>query len=120
MDAAGLTESELQKYASYVNSCGSIITLKSPLLANIDHYGLFYGFAKSAVDLVLPNIASGILKKGGLIKWAFFLPCSTAVKEISDLVTQRKVSLIIKTSLVLLYSTYYIKYNIVYCCHVLK
>lgn len=91
LDAAGLGETELQKFADYVNSCGSIVTLKSPLLENIDNYGLMYGSMKSAVDLALPNITSGILKKGALIKWAFFIPCSTAVKEISDLVNLNKV-----------------------------
>ncbi len=93
LDAAGLFEMELEKYVDFVNSCGSIVTLRSPLLANIDAHGLLYGSVKSAVDLILPNLTSGIYKKGSLIKWAFFMPCETAIKEISELVNERKVSL---------------------------
>lgn len=91
MDAAGLPETELEKYVDFVNSCGSIITLRSPLLSNIDTHGLLYGSVKSAIDLVMPNLTSGVFRKGGLIKWAFFMPCETAVNEISSLVAENKV-----------------------------
>lgn len=91
LDAAGLPETELEKYVDCVNSCGSIITLRSPLLSNIDTHGILYGSVKSAIDLLMPNLTSGVFKKGSLIKWAFFMPCETAVKEISSIVTQNKV-----------------------------
>lgn len=88
-----MPENELEKYVDFVKSYGSIVTLRSPLLANIDSYGLLYGSVKSAVDLILPNLTSGIFKKGSLIKWAFFVPCETAIKEISELVNQKKVEI---------------------------
>lgn len=93
MDAAGLSEVELEKYVDVIRSRGSIVTLRSPLLTNIDQHGLIAGSIKSAVDLILPNVTSGVFKKGSLIKWAYFMPCEMAVKEISDLVNQKKVRL---------------------------
>ncbi|XP_065213648.1 reticulon-4-interacting protein 1 homolog, mitochondrial-like [Planococcus citri] len=92
LDAAGIGEKELEAYVPHVNPGGSLITLRSPLLNNIDTYGLLCGTVKSAIDLAVPNLTSGVFKKGSLIKWGFFMPLATAVEEISELVNKNKIT----------------------------
>lgn len=91
LDAAGVGEKDLEEYVPYVNTGGSLITLRSPLLNNIDTYGLLCGSVKSVIDLAVPNLTSGVFKKGSLIKWGFFMPLATGINEIAELVNQNKV-----------------------------
>lgn len=67
------------------------ITLRSPLLANTDKFGLMAGMVKNATEIVRSNVISGAPTRGSTIRWAYFLPLETGVEELHTLFTQKKV-----------------------------
>lgn len=46
---------------------------------------------KNAFDLVVPNILSGAVFKGSSIRWGTFLPMDNGVKELAQLVEEKKI-----------------------------
>jgi hypothetical protein len=61
------------------------------MLRNVDDYGMVIGMAKNTLDLVVTNVKAGLTSQCSTIRWGFFLPSSSAIKEITALVEQGKV-----------------------------
>jgi len=93
LDAAGISYENVGDYIPLLKgwSNASFITLRSPLLANTDSYGLVGGMFKNAVDLVIPNILSGAVFKGSSIRWGTFVPLECGVKELAQLAEDKKI-----------------------------
>ena len=94
MDAAGLGADAGLKYADCLKdwNLSKFITLRSPMLRNVDDYGVVGGMAKNTVDLLVTNVKTGLTSKSSTIRWGFFLPLSDAIKEITTFVEEGKVS----------------------------
>lgn len=94
MDAAGLGADAGPKYADCLKdwNLSKFITLRSPMLRNIDEHGMVVGMMKNAVDLAVTNVKTGLTSQCSTVRWGFFLPSSDAIKEITALVEQGKVS----------------------------
>lgn len=75
------------KYRNYVS-------FTTPVLKNIDNRGLLGGAVNSANNILCSNIDS--IKKGGLVKWAYFIPSVDGINFIKHLVTTMKVLLTFK------------------------
>lgn len=94
LDAAGISYDNIGTYTPLLKgwSCSGFITLRSPILQNTDSYGLLGGMFKNAIDLVVPNVLSGAVFKGSSIRWGTFLPMESGVKELAQLVEEKKLS----------------------------
>lgn len=94
MDAAGLGADVGLKYADCLKdwNLSKFITLRSPMLRNVDDYGVVGGMVKNTVDLLVTNVKTGLTSKSSTIRWGFFLPLSDAIKEITTFVEEGKVS----------------------------
>jgi hypothetical protein len=94
LDAAGLGADVGPKYADCLKdwNLSKFITLRSPMLRNVDEYGMVAGMMKNTVDLVVTNMKTGLTSQCSTTRWGFFLPLSDAIKEITALVEQGKVS----------------------------
>ena len=94
MDAAGLGADAGLKYADCLKdwNLSKFITLRSPMLRNVDEYGVVGGMVKNTVDLLVTNVKTGLTSKSSTIRWGFFLPSSDAIKEITTFVEEGKVS----------------------------
>lgn len=79
------------KGTDYANSLdwtfGNYVTFSSPLLKNIDNYGLLRGSLFNIRDLVLSNIPRGI---DSHVKWGFFIPSQTGIQYLKKLVENNK------------------------------
>ena len=62
------------------------------MLRNVDDYGVVGGMVKNTMDLFVTNVKTGLTSKSSTIRWGFFLPSSVAIKEITTLVEEGKVS----------------------------
>ena len=62
------------------------------MLRNLDDHGVVGGMVKNAVDLLVTNVKTGLTSKSSTVRWGFFLPSSDAIKEITALVEEGKVS----------------------------
>lgn len=51
------------------------------------------GTVKNAIDLVVPNVLSGAVFKGSSIRWSTFMPVECAVKELAQLVEEKRISI---------------------------
>lgn len=104
------------KYADCLKdwNVSKFITLRSPMLRNLDDYGVFGGMVKNAVDLLVTNVKTGLTSKSSTIRWGFFLPSSDAIKEITRLVEEGKVSALN------LFNVIKIKLLICVCEHLMK
>ncbi|XP_023287518.1 reticulon-4-interacting protein 1 homolog, mitochondrial isoform X2 [Orussus abietinus] len=78
---------DLIKVKGYPHS--TYITLNSPMLKNIDKYGLFGGGIKNIVDILKYNIYEP--QKIGSVKWGFFVPSRTGLNMLQTLVESGKV-----------------------------
>jgi hypothetical protein len=94
LDAAGLGADAGPKYADCLKdmSLSKFITLRSPMLQNVDDYGMVAGMMKNIADLFVTNVKTGITSKSSTVRWGFFLPLSDAIREITTLVEEGKVS----------------------------
>jgi hypothetical protein len=94
LDAAGLGADVGPNYADCLKdwNLSKFITLRSPMLRNVDEYGMVVGMMKNTVDLVATNVKMGLTNQCSTVRWGFFLPSSNAIKEITALVEQGKVS----------------------------
>jgi hypothetical protein len=94
LEAAGLGADVGPKYADCLKdwNLSKFITVRSPLLRNVDDYGMIVGMMKNTVDLLVTNVKTGISSKCSTVRWGFFLPLSDAIKEITTLVEEGKVS----------------------------
>lgn len=92
LDAAGLGADAGLKYADCLKdwNLSKFITLRSPMLRNMDDYGAVGGMVKNTVDLLVTNVKTGLTSKSSTIRWGFFLPSSDAIKEITRLVEEGK------------------------------
>ncbi|VVC30914.1 Hypothetical protein CINCED_3A018034 [Cinara cedri] len=91
LDAAGIPYENIRKYIPLLNIWGAFITLRSPILTNIDLYGLIPGMVKNAYDLVVPNVLSGAVFKGATIRWGAFMPIENGIKELTQLAEEKKI-----------------------------
>ncbi|KAK7869782.1 hypothetical protein R5R35_008315 [Gryllus longicercus] len=87
LDAAGLGSEKGTEYAQYLKDLefSKYITLKSPLLHNVDQYGFVGGMIKNLVDIIVPNIKTNTISTGSTVRWGFFIPLAEALHEISHL-----------------------------------
>ncbi|XP_021917276.1 reticulon-4-interacting protein 1 homolog, mitochondrial isoform X2 [Zootermopsis nevadensis] len=92
LDAAGLGADAGPKYADCLKdiNISKFITLRSPLLRNVDDYGVVAGTMKNIADLFVTNVKTGIMSKSSTVRWGFFLPLSDAIREITTLVEEGK------------------------------
>lgn len=93
LDAAGLGAEKGLEYAKYLKDLrfSKYITLQSPLLHNVDQYGMIGGALKNIVDLAVPNIRSNIVSASSTIRWGFFIPIPEALREISCFATTSQI-----------------------------
>lgn len=68
---------------------GHYVTYSSPLLKNMDQFGLVGGAVKSVGALLESNFKS--YSAGGLVKWAYFVPSPHAIEYLHKMVNQKKV-----------------------------
>lgn len=94
LDAAGIPYDEICTYTSLLKrwSWSAFVTLRSPVLLNTDSYGMFFGMFKNAYDLVVPNVLSGAIFKGSSIRWGFFMPAESGIKELAQLAEEKKIA----------------------------
>lgn len=98
LDAAGLGADAGPNYADCLKdwNLSKYITLRSPMLRNVDEYGVVLGMMKNTVDLIVTNVKTGVTSQCSTVRWGFFLPSSDAIKEITALVEQGKMSPVIE------------------------
>ena len=70
------------------------VTLSPPLLHNTDRFGIVLGTGLSALKAIQQTIRSGT--EGQSIRWAFYRPNSSALKEIAKLVERNQMKAIIE------------------------
>nr|CAH0099676.1 unnamed protein product [Daphnia galeata] len=87
LDCTGRTEkfsySLLKPWAN-----AKYVTLSPPTLRNFDDHGLIGGLMKNGLDLLAAN--STAIIEGKTLRWAYFIPSSTALTQIVDLARQKK------------------------------
>jgi len=66
------------------------VTLSPPLLRNFDEHGFVGGIVKNGLDLLAANSSS--ILEGKTLRWAFFVPSSSALGQIRDLAVENKVN----------------------------
>lgn len=66
------------------------ITFTSPLMRNVDYYGLAGGIIMSAASLIRDNVCS-LVKRRAFIKWAYFSPTPQAIEYLTKLAETNKV-----------------------------
>ena len=71
-------------------SNAKFVTLSPPVLRNLDLHGIMGGFVKNGFDLIVQN--STAIIEGKTLRWAFFVPSSSALIELCGLIRDRKVS----------------------------
>lgn len=67
------------------------ITFTTPMLRNIDTFGLGVGLLKNAFNLLENNVHS-IVNHRALIKWAYIVPAPHAIEYLKNLVERKQVS----------------------------
>ena len=65
------------------------VTFSSPLLKNIDNFGLISGAFRNAVNIVQSNFTS-IGTQNGAIKWGYFMPAPQGIAYLKNLVERGK------------------------------
>lgn len=93
LDAAGIPFDDIGTYIPLLKpwSLSAFITLRSPIMHNTDSYGMFCGMIKNAYDLIVPNILSGAIFKGSSIRWGYFMPVESGIKELARLAEEKKI-----------------------------
>jgi hypothetical protein len=64
------------------------------MLRNADDYGFIPGMMKNTMDILVSNVKTNLSSQTSTIRWGFYLPLPEAIKEITNLTEQGKVSLI--------------------------
>lgn len=67
------------------------VTFSSPLLRNIDSFGLGAGSVRNLCNLIETNFKSFSSQKG-LVKWGYFVPAPHAIDYLKTLVNRKKVT----------------------------
>lgn len=70
-------------------SHNTYITLNSPLLKNVDEFGLIAGSVKNVGELISYNVP--ILENKTAVKWGFFVPSQTGINAIQKFVERGKI-----------------------------
>lgn len=65
------------------------VTLSSPSLRNFDEHGIVGGMIKNGMDLLAAN--SSAILEGKTLRWAYFIPSSSALTKLTDLSREKKV-----------------------------
>lgn len=65
------------------------VTLSSPSLRNFDEHGIVGGMIKNGIDLLAAN--SSAILEGKTLRWAYFIPSSSALTKLADLSREKKV-----------------------------
>ncbi|KAL0278488.1 UNVERIFIED_CONTAM: hypothetical protein PYX00_000304 [Menopon gallinae] len=93
LDCAGLGQENGAHYCRHLKdySLSKFITLKSPMLRNVDDYGLLGGMIKNVGDFLFVNASAGCLPKSSSIRWGFFIPLERALTEITKDVEDGKI-----------------------------
>uniref|UniRef100_W8BMU8 Reticulon-4-interacting protein 1, mitochondrial n=1 Tax=Ceratitis capitata TaxID=7213 RepID=W8BMU8_CERCA len=65
------------------------ITFSSPILKNVDNHGIGLGMIKNVTNFIETNTKS-ISKKGGLVKYGFFVPAQQGIELIHRLVEKKQ------------------------------
>lgn len=64
------------------------VTLSPPTLRNFDEHGMIGGMMKNGLDLLAAN--SSAIIEGKTLRWAYFVPSSSALTELVDLARNKK------------------------------
>ena len=70
---------------------GQYISLNPPTLSNVDNYGLTLGSLKTAADFIRINVHS-LVNDQVTTRWGYFVPSSTGLKAIAELIEKELVS----------------------------
>ena len=90
MDCTGQTEHfPLHLLRTWANA--KYVTLSAPALNNIDAYGTVGGLLKTGIDLISAN--STALVEGKTVRWGFFTPNPSALKQMSNYIQRNEVAL---------------------------
>ncbi|KAB7494051.1 Reticulon-4-interacting protein 1, mitochondrial [Armadillidium nasatum] len=92
IDAAGISTGDWCE-TLLMSRNSTIISLKSPLLTNIDENGALFGSMKTLAELVKVNTV--VVPDGVKIKWSFFYPNKEALQNIGKLLEEGKIRPII-------------------------
>jgi NADPH:quinone reductase-like Zn-dependent oxidoreductase len=65
------------------------VTFSSPLLKNIDNFGMISGAFRNAVNIVQSNFTS-VGTQNGVIKWGYFMPAPQGIAYLKNLVERQK------------------------------
>lgn len=84
------------------------ITFTSPVLRNIDNYGLAVGLLKNLYKIVENNVQS-MTKQRALTKWAYFVPAPQGIHYLQRLVENNKV----------IWKVFILKIELIICLRVL-
>lgn len=76
---------------------GTYVTLTTPLLDNVDSYGIPFGLIRSGIQITKDNV-KGCTQHGISCRWAFFTPSGQILKLLDDLVLKGKVKPIIDST----------------------
>jgi len=96
LDCAGLGTDGGKPYLEHLaeHPLTKYVTLKSPLLKDIDSKGPLGGGLASLMSLVSANLQPSLMPRLAPIRWAFFLPLPPALREITALAAQGKVNIL--------------------------
>lgn len=87
MDCAG----KGSEYAVQIPcSFDQYVTFSSPLLRNIDAFGLGIGSIKNVMHLIENNVKS-VTSKKGIVKWGYFVPAPQGIQYLKKLVDRKQV-----------------------------
>jgi len=86
LDAAGIGQSSpLLEYQPLVHTGGAVVTLSSPVLNNVNQFGLLGGAVSSLSHMLQQNVNT--FKDFRTTRWAFFRPDQSALISLSHLVS---------------------------------
>lgn len=81
------------KFASTIEcDFGNYVTFSSPLLRNMDSYGLISGTVRNAISLIEDNSRIVSQKCRGIVKWGYFVPLRQGMEYLMKLAEREKVS----------------------------
>lgn len=87
LDCAGKTSA----YASVIPcKFKQYITFNSPLLRNVEEFGLLAGSFKNLTDLIENNFST-MKSENGLVKWGYFLPAPHGIQYLQRLVERGQI-----------------------------
>uniref|UniRef100_A0A1B0D271 Uncharacterized protein n=1 Tax=Phlebotomus papatasi TaxID=29031 RepID=A0A1B0D271_PHLPP len=86
------------KFASTIEcNFDNYVTFSSPLLRNMDSYGLISGTVRNAISLIEDNSRIVSQKSRGIVKWGYFVPLRQGMEYLKKLAEREKLKCIVDT-----------------------